>query len=64
VITIASHFTHHFFNIDDPGLPDYEKHKIDNKITPRAGLTWLFSDDVSVYALYDQSYWIQFAKKL
>ena len=62
MITIGGHFTHHFFNIDDPGLPDYEKHKIENKITPRAGLTWLFSDDVSVYALYDQSYWIQFAK--
>jgi outer membrane receptor for ferric coprogen and ferric-rhodotorulic acid len=48
--------------MDDPDVPDYEQHKIDNKISPRAGLTWLFSDDVSVYALYDQSYWIQFAK--
>ena len=63
VVTIASHFTHSFINNnDDPGIPDYESHKIYNKITPRAGLTWLFSDDVSVYALYDQSFFPQFAK--
>ncbi len=62
VVTIASHFTHSFINTDDPGRPDYESHKIYNKITPRAGLTWLFSDDVSVYALYDQSFFPQFAK--
>jgi len=62
VITIASHLTHSYINTDNPGRPDYESNKIYNKITPRAGLTWLFSDDVSVYALYDQSFFPQFAK--
>ena len=27
-----------------------------NVFTPRAGLTWLFGDNVSVYALYDQCF--------
>lgn len=62
IVTIASHFTHLFFTRGDPGIADYDSHKIHNKITPRAGLTWLFSDDLSVYALYDQSFWQQFAK--
>ena len=62
VVTIAGHFTHLFNNADDPGVADYESHKIYNALIPRAGLTWLFSDDVSVYTLYDQSFFPQFAK--
>ncbi len=62
VVTVASHLTHFFLNLEDPYTPDYERHTTNNIITPRAGLTWLFSDDVSVYALYDQSFWPQTAR--
>jgi len=62
IVTIASHLTHFFHNIEVPWVPDYERHAINNIITPRAGLTWLFSDDVSAYALYDQSFWPQIAR--
>ena len=40
--------------------PDYQRNNEYNVFTPRAGLTWLFSNDVSVYAMYDQSFWPQF----
>jgi iron complex outermembrane receptor protein len=62
VVTIASHLIHFFLNLEDPNTPDYEKHTTNNIVTPRAGLTWLFSDNLSVYALYDQSFWPQTAK--
>lgn len=59
VVTIASHFTHAFLNLVNPDVPDYQKKTKYNVSTPRAGLTWLFSDNLSVYALYDQSFWPQ-----
>lgn len=62
IVTIAGRFTHSFSNTDAPDVADYDSHKIKNKITPRSGLTWLFSNDISVYALYDQSFWPQFAR--
>ena len=66
VVTIAGRFTHIFHNINnvigDPSAADYEKNILINKVTPRAGLTWLFSDNMSLYALYDKSFWPQLAK--
>lgn len=66
VVTIAGRFTHFVHNINniigDPSAADYEKHLLINKVTPRAGLTWLFSDNMSLYVLYDKSFWPQLAK--
>jgi iron complex outermembrane receptor protein len=66
VVTLAGRFTHFFHNINniigDPTAADYEKHVMINTVTPRAGLTWLFSDNVSLYVLYDKSFWPQLAK--
>ena len=66
VVTIAGRFTHFFHNINniigDPTAADYEKHILINKVTPRTGFTWLFSDNMSLYVLYDKSFWPQLAK--
>jgi iron complex outermembrane recepter protein len=61
-VTIAGHFTHAFLNVVNSDVPDYQKNTKYNVFTPRTGLTWLFSDNVSVYALYDQCFWPQTAK--
>ena len=34
------------------------------EFTPRFGLTWLFSEDISAYALYDQSFYPQTGKNI
>ncbi len=64
VVTIAGHLTHSPHHFTGPDVPDYEKNGQFNILTPRAGLTWLFSDDVSVYALYDQCFWPQQGKNI
>ena len=56
IITLAGHLTHASNTWEGIGLPDDEKKIIDNAFTPRAGLTWLFGDNVSAYALYDQCF--------
>jgi iron complex outermembrane receptor protein len=48
--------------LPNQGVPDYQQKTWYNVVTPRAGLTWLFSDDVSVYALYDQCFRAQMGK--
>ena len=59
VITLAGHFTHAPLYYANPDIPDYQKNTHSDKFLPRAGLTWLFSDNVSVYALYDNCFWAQ-----
>jgi len=57
VITIAGRFTHAYIKwagID--GIPIYERNTKYNVVTPRAGLTWLFSENFSIYSLYDQCF--------
>jgi iron complex outermembrane receptor protein len=57
VVTLAAHLTHavvRWSNYDS--IPEYQRNTKYNVFTPRAGLTWLFSEDVSVYALYDQCF--------
>jgi iron complex outermembrane recepter protein len=57
VITLAGHFTHASNTWEGfDWIPEDEKKIINNAFTPRAGLTWLFGNNVSVYALYDQSF--------
>ena len=61
-LTVACHISRSYVNWEDPDVPDYQRHTKYSRFTPRVGLTWLFSDVLSAYALYDQSYWPQFAK--
>jgi iron complex outermembrane receptor protein len=57
VITIAGRFTHSYIKwIGINSIPDYLKSTKFNVFTPRAGLTWLFSENFSIYSLYDQCF--------
>ena len=64
VVTLGSHFTHAPLYFADPNVPDYQRTTRSNVLCPRAGLTWLFSENVSAYALYDQSFWAQQGKNV
>jgi iron complex outermembrane receptor protein len=60
VITLAGRFTHLVTGQDynnPPTDPDYEI--TDNKFTPRLGLTYLFSKNVSAYIMHDESFLTQ-----
>jgi iron complex outermembrane receptor protein len=46
------------------GLADDDKKIIDKAFTPRAGLTWLFGNKISVYALYGQCFLPQSGRSL
>ncbi|HET9434163.1 MAG TPA: TonB-dependent receptor, partial [Chitinophagaceae bacterium] len=57
VVTLAGHLTHAYVKwsgIDD--IPDYQRNTKYNVFTPRVGLTWLFSENFSIYSLYDQCF--------
>lgn len=55
VITIAGRFTHAYIKWSGfDNIPDYQRNTKYNVFTPRAGLTWLFSENFSIYSLYDQ----------
>src|SRR5690349_20908311 len=59
VLTVAGRFTH-LTTGQDWNTPDDPEYQVtDNKFTPRLGLTYLFSDDISVYALHDESFLAQ-----
>ena len=62
VLTLAGRFNHSFVNLINPGIPEDQRQNIYNILTPRTGITWLFSNDMSVYALYEKSFWPQFGK--
>ncbi|MEO7265301.1 MAG: TonB-dependent receptor [Ferruginibacter sp.] len=56
IVTLAGRFTNILIDVPNSDVPDYQKKTRKNVFTPRAGLTWLFTDDISVYALYDKCY--------
>lgn len=57
VLTLAGRFTNLTTGQDWNSPPDDPEYEItDNKFTPRIGLTYLFSDNISVYALHDESF--------
>ncbi|MEO8766550.1 MAG: TonB-dependent receptor, partial [Ginsengibacter sp.] len=64
LITIAGHFTHLDMHLSHTGEPGYQKKTYYNVFTPRIGLTWLFSNEVSAYTLYDQSFVPQVGRNL
>ncbi len=56
-ITTAGHFTHAYIKwAGFDRIPDYQKNTKFNVFTPRAGLSWLFSENFSIYSLYDQCF--------
>ena len=59
VITLASHFTHATFYDTADFVPDYQKNNTYNVAVPRMGITWMFTKDISIYTMYDQSFWPQ-----
>ena len=57
VVTIAGRFTHAYIKWEGfEFIPDYQRNSKYNVFTPRAGLTWLFSENFSIYSLYDQCF--------
>src|SRR5262245_19962521 len=50
--TLAGRYTH--ARVETSDLLDYLNDTKYDVFTPRTGLTWLFTSDISAYALYDQ----------
>jgi iron complex outermembrane receptor protein len=60
IVTLAGRFTHLITGQDfnnPPSDPDYEIS--DNKFTPRVGLTYMFSPNISAYIMHDESFLAQ-----
>ena len=64
IVTLAGHLTHAVVESENNGAPDYQEKNLYNVFSPRAGVTWLFSNTVSAYVLYDESFYPQIAPKL
>ena len=57
VVTIAGRFTHAYIKwAGFDFIPEYQRNSKFNVFTPRAGLTWLFSENFSIYSLYDRCF--------
>jgi len=57
VVTFAGHLTHAYVKwLNFPSVPAYQRNTKYSVFTPRAGLTWLFSENISIYSLYDQCF--------
>ncbi len=56
IVTIAGRFTHLVSGQDynSPEDPEYEV--AENKFTPRLGLTYMFTENISAYLLHDESF--------
>ena len=64
IITLAGRFTHAKIDLWGFGVPAYQDTTKYNVFTPRGALTWLFSDEFSAYALYDQYFNVQFGRNI
>ena len=64
IVTLAGRYTHVRITIENYGLPDYLNDTKYDVFTPRGGLTWLFTSDISAYALYDQFFQTQQARNI
>ncbi len=64
LVTLAGHFTHAPVYFESPDVPVYARETKSNVVSPRFGLTWLFSENLSAYAMYDQSFWPQQGKNI
>jgi iron complex outermembrane recepter protein len=60
ILTLAGRFTHGVLSLSGyNNIPKYQEKTTVDAFNPRGGLTWLFSDNLSVYALYDQFFNVQ-----
>jgi len=64
IVTLAGRFTHASLTLSGYHLPDYMAKTLYNVFTPRTGLTWLFTENISLYALYDQHFEAQIAPNI
>jgi iron complex outermembrane receptor protein len=64
IITLAGRFTHAKIDLWGFSVPDYQDTTRFNVFTPRGGLTWLFSDELSAYALYDKFFNVQSGRNI
>jgi iron complex outermembrane receptor protein len=64
VLTLAGRFEYAFLKTLNGGILDDGYKTIYNVFTPRFGLTWLFSENISAYALYDQCFYPQAGKNI
>ena len=62
IVTLAAHLTHAIRTSDFDSIPESQKNTKYDVVKPRLGVTWLFSPDISAYALYDQSFLPQVAQ--
>jgi iron complex outermembrane recepter protein len=60
IITLAGRFTHATISLWGYNVPKYQEQTRYDVFTPRGGLTWLFNDRLSAYAVYDQFFNNQF----
>lgn len=57
ILTLAGRYTRLTVGQDWNSPPDDPEYEItESKFTPRLGLTWLFSDNISAYMLHDESF--------
>ncbi len=57
IVTVAGRFTHLVSGQDFNTPPEDPEYEIaENKFTPRLGLTYMFTDNISAYLLHDESF--------
>jgi iron complex outermembrane receptor protein len=56
IVTLAGRFTHLITGQDYNSVDDPAYEIADNAFTPRLGLTYLFSDKLSAFGIYDESF--------
>jgi len=56
IVTLAGRFTHLVTGQDFNSVDDPEYEIKDNKFTPRVGLTYMFSPNISAYIMHDESF--------
>ena len=62
IITLAARFSHEHIKYVAQSIPEYQQNINYDHITPRVGLSWLFSNALTAYAVYDQFFLPSYAK--
>jgi iron complex outermembrane receptor protein len=62
IITLAARFSHEHIKYISEDIPEYQQNITYNHVTPRVGISWLFSDALSVYTVYDEFFGPIYAK--
>jgi len=62
IVTMAGRFMHEDVKLGGSWVPVYQQRTSYNVFTPRVALSWLFSDDFSIYSLYDQFFIPEFER--